>query len=495
MSPSIKERKGLLIDQEWLEGSGGRFSSHNPATGELLWQGKGASPTDVDAAVQSALEASRQWANVSIRERFRYLAEFSQLLRSSQARFSEIISMETGKPLWDSMGEVEAMIHKSQLSLDAYERRCAELKREQPHAHSITRHRPHGTVAVLGPYNFPGHLPNGHIMPALLAGNTIVFKPSELTPLAAEETLALWQSAGLPKGVLNLVQGGIETGKALVNHPRIQGLFFTGSYQTGRHLSASFGADPAKILALEMGGNNPLVVGQISDLQAAAYIILQSAFLSSGQRCTCARRLIIPDTWLGEELLQTLIKMIERITIGPYTQKPEPFMGPVITEIQAEKLLHSQEALLSKGGKVLHGMRTLPQGKTFLSPGLMDVTPIPDRPDEEIFGPFLQVIRVGGFQEALQEANRTQFGLSAGLLSQQPEEYALFYEQIQAGVVNWNAPLTGASSAAPFGGIKCSGNHRPSAYYAADYCSYPVASLETPQLKLPAVPSPGLRLT
>lgn len=485
--------KGLFVNQEWRESAGAPFSSYNPATGELLWQGKGASPSDVDSAVQSAQVALHGWAQLGLWERFAYLEEFGRLLRNSQRSFAEIISKETGKPLWDSMGETEAMINKGKISLEAYEARCAELTREQPHAHSMTRHRPIGPVAVLGPYNFPGHLPNGHIMPALLAGNTVVFKPSELTPLTAQETLLLWEKAGLPKGVLNLVQGGKETGEALSRHPGIQGLFFTGSYSTGQSLATFYGSQPAKILALEMGGNNPLVVGEISNLQAASYVILQSAFLSSGQRCTCARRLIIPDTTLGEELLQTLIRMIGSISVGPYDQNPEPFMGPLITKSHAQLVLTSQEELRSKGGKILCAMRPLEQGLPFLSPGLMDVTAMTDRPDVEIFGPFLQVIRAASFQEALKEANRTRFGLSAGLLSTKPEEYALFYQEVQAGVVNWNTPLTGASSGAPFGGIKCSGNHRPSAYYAADYCSYPVASLENPHLEMPAVQSPGLQ--
>lgn len=491
----MMNHKSLLIDQEWREGTGTLFTSHDPATHAPLWQGRAASPSDVDAAVLSAQNALQSWYELSTDERFVYLKEFSRLLRESQSSFAEIISKETGKPLWDARGEVEGMINKAPLSLEAYTLRCAELTKQQPHARSITRHRPHGVVAVLGPYNFPGHLPNGHIMPALLAGNTLVFKPSELTPLVAEETLLLWQKAGLPEGVLNLVQGGRETGHAVVHHPAIQALFFTGSYQTGLYLSGLFGTMPGKMLALEMGGNNPLVVGEISDFNAAAYVILQSAFLSSGQRCTCARRLIIPTSQVGDELLQTLIKQIETITVGPYTQIPEPFMGPVRTEGQAQSLLDTQEALRLKGGKALCSMRPLQQGKAFLSPGLMDVTSISNRPDEEIFGPFLQVIRVSDFQEAIHEANRTKFGLSAGLLSQKQEEYALFYQQIQAGVVNWNAPLTGATSAAPFGGIKCSGNHRPSAFYAADYCAYPVASLETAELKMPHVQSPGMHFS
>ena len=470
------------------------FASYNPATGELLWQGNSSSATEIDAAVGNAKKAFEEWSALSVEERFVFLSNFSQLLRDNKQVLSETISKETGKPSWESLGEVDSMINKASLSLEAYNRRCAEMKRDHPMALSITRHRPHGVVAVLGPYNFPGHLPQGHIIPALLAGNTVVFKPSELTPLVSEQIFHHWQKSGLPKGVLNLLQGGRETGKTLIHHPDLQGLFFTGSYQTGLHLSQLFGSQPAKILALEMGGNNPLVIGEIDDLETAAYLTIQSAYLSSGQRCTCARRLIVPRTAQGDAFIKRLIAMIRTISIGAYTNYPEPFMGPVITEMHALKLLEAQAKLHSLGGNPLVKMVHLKPGTGFVSPGLMDSSAISHRPDEEIFGPFLQVIRVENFQAAIEEANNTRFGLAAGLLSQKVEEYRYFYRYIRAGIINWNTQLTGASSAAPFGGIKCSGNHRPSAYYAADYCSYPVASFETPQLKMPPSLSPGIIL-
>lgn len=490
----MMEHDSVFINNQWKRGSGPLFSSYNPATGECLWQGKEAAQPEVDEAVLQAKRAFEKWSTLAIDERSHYLTEFSEILRDSQRDLAEVISKETGKPLWDSINEVESMINKVGISLEAYGRRCAGMIRDQPHGRSITRHRPHGVVAVFGPYNFPGHLPNGHIVPALLAGNTVVFKSSELTPLVAETTLRYWQKAGLPEGVLNLIQGGRETGQALIHQPDLQGLFFTGSYQTGKLLSELFASQPSKILALEMGGNNPLVIGEIGDTQAAAYVTIQSAYLSSGQRCTCARRLIVPKTQQGDELIATLIDMIGTISVGPYTNLPEPFMGPVISEKHALKVLEAQENLRSKGGQPLVEMHQLQSGTGFLSPGLMDVTNVSDRPDEEIFGPFLQVIRINDFQEAIDEANNTKYGLAAGLLSQRQEEYAYFYRHIQAGVVNWNTPLTGASSAAPFGGIKCSGNHRPSAYYAADYCAYPVASIESSELKMPSFFAPGIRI-
>ncbi len=488
------EHTSIFTNNQWKTGSGSFFTSTNPANGEVLWQGHEATQDDVNEVVANAIQAFEGWAALSIDERSRYLSDFSEILYNSQQALAEVIAKETGKPLWDALGEVDSMVNKLGLSLEAYGRRCAGMIRDQPLARSITRHRPHGVVSVFGPYNFPGHLPNGHIIPALLAGNTVIFKPSEFTPLVAETILSYWQKASLPVGVINLVQGGHQTGHALIHHEAMQGLFFTGSYQTGCYLSQLFGAHPSKILALEMGGNNPLVIGEINDLQAAAYLTLQSTYLTSGQRCTCARRLLIPQTKQGDAFLHTLIEMIHTISVGSYEQFPEPFMGPVITETHAKRLLAAQMHLQAQGGQILVEMQHLKPGTGFLSPGLMDATPIKERPDEEIFGPFLQVIRVENFKQAIEEANHTKFGLAAGLLSQKQEEYTYFYRHIQAGIINWNTPLTGASSAAPFGGIKCSGNHRPSAYYAADYCSYPVASFETAQLKLPPFLSPGIRL-
>lgn len=481
-----------FIFNKWQFGSGAVFHSHNSATGDIIWSGNSAKEFEVNQAVESARTAFEGWAYLPLEKRVAYLEAFCNQLNQAKELLAQVISKETGKPLWDSKGEVNSMINKAAISIDAFHKRCAELIREQPPALSVTRHKPHGLVAVFGPFNFPGHLPNGHIIPALLAGNTVVFKPSELTPLTAELTIKCWEKTGLPRGVINLIQGGKETGKLLSQHNGIDGLFFTGSWQTGKIFREQFSDHPEKILALEMGGNNPLIVMNVTEKRSAALLTIQSAFLSSGQRCTCARRLIIPQDDEGDAFLQELIEMTQKIKVGTYTDTPEPFMGPVINEVAAEKILEAQSFLKSKGGIPIIEMKHLKKGTGLLSPGIMDVSPVQDRPDEEIFGPFLQVIRVLDFDEAIREANDTAYGLSAGLISDREDLYKEFYKKIRSGVVNWNMPLTGASSFAPFGGIGRSGNHRPSAYYAADYCSYPVASLEAKELKMPNSLPPGI---
>lgn len=468
------------------------FSSYNPATGQIIWEGKQTTFSEIDQAMQKAELASESWSACPLQKRAQYLLAFSEIVRKNQKNLAEIISLENGKPLWESTAEVESVIQKTAISLEAHDMRCGEIIREQANARSVTRHRPHGVVGVLGPYNFPAHLPCSHIIPALLAGNTVLYKPSELTPLVGEKIMELWRQANLPDGVLNMVQGGKDVGEAIASHSALQGLFFTGSGAAGLSLLQKFALEPSKILVLEMGGNNPLIVGDVDDLRAAAYTIIQSIYLSSGQRCTSARRLILTDKARGDNLIAQLIKMMQTIVVGPFTQIPEPFMGPVISEKQAIKVLEAERTLHANGGKYLVKMNHLQPGTGFLSPGLIDVTHCKNRPDEEIFGPLLQVIYVNGLPEAIKEANHTKFGLSAGLLSDKEEEYNYFYGRIRAGIINWNMPLTGASSRAPFGGIKCSGNHRPSAYYAADYCSYPVASMEKSKGALPSFTPSGI---
>ncbi len=482
------------IEGRWRPGSGQPLVSTNPATGEELWKGSSASPKDVDAAVASARSSAAAWSGLSLEQRITFLRTFATKLIEKHKDLATAIAMETGKPLWEAETEVTAMMAKVDISIEAYRQRCPEKLEAQGNARALTRHKPHGVVAVFGPYNFPGHLPNGHIVPALLAGNAVLFKPSELTPLVAELIVDIWHSAGLPPGVLTLLQGGRDTGQSLAQHPQIDGVLFTGSARTGQYLSKLFAAYPEKILALEMGGNNPLVVTSVSDLTAAAYLTIASAFLTSGQRCTCARRLIVPIGPSGDQFVALLVEMMSHIHIDRYDGNPSPFMGPVISGAAAKQLLDSQDKLLQGGAVSIVPMTTMKLGEAFLCPGLIDVTQVGERPDEEIFGPLLQLIRVRGFEGALEEANNTRFGLSAGIFTDNRDEFERFYRSIRAGVVNWNLPLTGASSRMPFGGVGISGNHRPSAFYAADYCAFPVASMESDRIELPPKLLPGITL-
>lgn len=473
----MSEKPHFIADM-WKQGSGEEFASFDPAFDEAIWHGTAAGREEVDQAIQAAKGAWEGWADKDPKERVACMEAFAERLRSEKAALAETISRDTGKPRWESLTEVAAMIGKVELSVRAYFDRCGTVTGQVGASRAVTRFRPHGVIAVFGPFNLPGHLPNAHIVPALLAGNTAVFKPSEQAPLVAEKLMELWQGAGLPPGVLNMVQGGKETGMTLAGHPGLDGLFFTGSAQTGKALHRAFGGQPEKILALEMGGNNPLIVHEISDIDAAAYVTLESAYITAGQRCTCARRLIVPHGAEGDRFLQRLGTLAVTIRVGAYTEQPEPFMGPVISHAAAQGLLEAQEALEKEGGEILIPLESIRSKGSFVSLGLMDVTGIENRPDEELFGPFLQVIRVRDFDQAIREANSTRYGLAAGLLSDDKDLYDRFVRRVRAGIINWNRQTTGASGALPFGGVGQSGNHRPSGYFAADDCSYPTASME-----------------
>ncbi|CAI1732443.1 succinylglutamate-semialdehyde dehydrogenase [Serratia proteamaculans] len=482
----------LFINGTWQQGHSAEFSKTDPVDNQPLWQANAADGSDVAAACEAARAAFPAWARTPFEQREQLVKRFAALLEEHKAHLAATISRETSKPRWETLTEVQAMIGKVAISLQAYQARTGVSQTAMADGASVLRHRPHGVLAVFGPYNFPGHLPNGHIVPALLAGNTVVFKPSELTPQTAEETLKLWQQAGLPAGVINMVQGGRETGEALAASSDIDGLLFTGSAGTGYHLHRQLAGQPEKILALEMGGNNALIVDQIEDCDAVVNLAIQSAFISAGQRCTCSRRILVKRGSEGDAFIERLVQVASALRIGRWDAEPQPFMGGVISSAAAEKMMAAQHHLLSLGGKALLTMQRLESGSALLSPGIIDVTGVQNVPDEEYFGPLTTIIRYNDFDEAVRIANQTRYGLSVGLVSPQRERFDHLLLEARAGIVNWNKPLTGASSAAPFGGVGASGNHRPSAYYAADYCAWPMASLESESLTLPASLSPGL---
>lgn len=488
----IKKSKGHYIAGRWVEGQGQEFLSVNPSNGLALWGGHCATARDIDEAVLTASDAFNVWSKLELSERAAYLHAFVGVLKANKAALAACISSEVGKPLWEAATEVAAMIGKLEPTEQSYRERNSDFTRQQANGISRTRFRPHGVVAVLGPYNFPGHMPNGHIMPALLAGNTIVFKPSENTPAVAEQTVKYWESTGLPSGVLNLLQGDASVGQRLCQHPGVKGVFFTGSRKTGESIRALTSVD--KICALEMGGNSPLIVWDTSDIAAAVFATIQSAFITSGQRCSAARRLIIPSNAFGKTFLSRLANSASRIRVGQYDETPEPYMGPLRLPEMVDRLLEKQEDLIARGALPLLKCERLPIGHSFVSPGILDVTSVNKREDEEIIGPFLQVIQVADFDSALNEANNTEYGLAAGLFTEDFKLYERFQDEVRAGIVNWNQQLTGASPWAPFGGIKHSGNFRPSGYLASDYCVYSTGSIEMAQLSFPAELPPGLQL-
>jgi succinylglutamic semialdehyde dehydrogenase len=468
------------------------FQSKNPATGTVIWEGSLTSTEMLSKQIETAQRAFKTWSTTSLSERIQILRRYAEILIQEKEHLIGELSEETGKPRWESASELDASIQKIDISIQAYQERCKEKINTTGTIRSAVRYKPHGILAVYGPFNFPLHLPNGHIVPALLAGNCVIFKPSELTPRIAERMANCWQASGLPSGVLQLAQGDANTGKALAGQAGLSGILFTGSASTGLLLHRLFSSDPGKMLALEMGGNNPLVIHDLNNIKAACQHVIVSAFITSGQRCSCARRLIVVDTPDNRDFINHLSAMTKKLAIGPYTKIPEPFMGPVISISAANRIKMAYEGLINAGAKPIIPLQyTEP---AFIHPTIIDVTGIGNIPDEEIFGPVLQLHWVPNLDEAISAANHTNFGLSAGIFTANQERYTQFFQQSHAGIVNWNRPLTGASSLAPFGGIRNSGNHRPSAYFAADYCAYPVASQEESHLQPLSTPLPGMPL-
>jgi succinylglutamic semialdehyde dehydrogenase len=437
-----------------------KLVSTEPATGVELWSGE---VGDAAAEVAAARAGWPEWAAHSLAYRIETLRRFANVVRKRADEFAELISRETGKPFWETKTEVGAVINKVEISISAYADRTPQKKLEAALGNKVAvRHKPHGVLAVLGPFNFPAHLPNGHIVPALIAGNAVVFKPSEKTPASGAFLVDCYREAGVPEGAVRLLIGGPDEGRALASQPGIDGLLFTGSARAGTALHKQFADTPSKILALELGGNNPIVAWNVKDLDAAAAVIVQSAFLSAGQRCTCARRLIVEDGKEGE-LVEKITALMDRMIVGEPFADPQPFMGCVVDNASADHLQQQWVTLMMKGGRPIRRLERADETKPFLTPALIDVTDAKDVPDEELFGPVLQLIRVKDFDAAIDEANNTKFGLAASLIGGSPEQYDRFWANVRAGVINWNKPTNGAPSTAPFGGVGHSGNHRPSA--------------------------------
>ena len=476
---------GQLIDGAWHEGAASELESLCPVDNSVVWGSREASTEQVDTAIDAARRALPTWCRLPTEKRIEHVRRYAETIKDSADELAELISAETGKPLWETKTEVGAVVGKADVSITAFQERRDTKSFEMGELQAVTRFKPFGVMGVLGPFNFPAHLPNGHILPALLAGNTVVYKPSEQTPAVGQWMAQKFIDAGLPSGVVNLVQGRRDVGVHLANHKMLDGLLFTGSSSAGRILHRVYGEFPEKILALEMGGNNPLIVHEAEDLQAAAYLTVLSAFITAGQRCTCARRLILVENETTQPFIDQLTTMMGSLRIAPYISTPEPFAATVISAGQGNRLMQSQAKLVEQGAKPIVEMKQGQDCDALLIPGLIDVTEVANRSDEEMFGPILSLIRVESFEAAIAEANNTAYGLSAGLVSSNRDRYDEFIHEIRAGIVNWNRQTTGATGKMPFGGCGLSGNNRPSAYYAADYCSWPVASLESSELGMP----------
>jgi succinylglutamic semialdehyde dehydrogenase len=508
----------------------GAVTSSNPAhPEEIVWQGVPIE-SHVDDAVAAAREALAPWSRWPLEKRAEVLRTFAKIATARINDMAAMIRDETGKPMWDAKAEAALLATKVDITLDTSPQGAMQRVSGYELALSPTRtgrawFRPHGVMAVLGPFNFPAHLPNGHIIPALALGNTIVFKPSDKAPACGQLLAAFFhealEAAGAPKGVFNLVQGGANIAGKLASHQDIDGVLFTGSWPVGRRIMEANLDRPGRMLALEMGGNNPAVIMPDADLEQAVIECVRSAFISAGQRCTCTRRLIVHEA-VADRVIPAVCKAASSLIIGdPRTTDGPVFMGPVISQAARDAILESQAQMHKAGGRTLVLATALdgPGGGWYISPGVMQVdgfsraTPrlsesssevsdgrgvgsrasdpslrpgtgsdsasgsIDPGADIEVFGPFLRICTIKNLDEAIEQANATSFGLAASIFTKDSSAIERFQHEVRAGCINVNTGTAGASSKLPFGGLGHSGNHRPAGSFSVDYSAYPVAGM------------------
>jgi succinylglutamic semialdehyde dehydrogenase len=450
----------------------------------------------VAMASAAARKAFYGWASMKAEERFGYLRRLKEIYLSQADRLAEVISRDTGKPIWEAKTEVTAMIGKIDITIDFSMKLVAEerVPNALPNTDGVISHRPRGVMAVLGPFNFPGHLPNGHIIPALATGNTVVFKPSEQTPAVGQLMAECYDMAKFPPGVFNLVHGEAETGKRLAAEDQVDAVLFTGSYDVGLKIKQKTLEQHWKLLALEMGGKNATIVWKDADINKAIYESLLGSFLTAGQRCSCTSRLILHKS-IAPQFIEKFYETAKKLSIGHW--RDSPFMGPLINADAVEKYLRFQEIASREGAERLMRGKVLDVGYEgyYVTPSICLVPKASDASvyqKSEIFGPNVAIYQTESFEEALQINDMTGFGLSMALFTKDKALYEEARMKARVGLLNWNRTTNGASSKLPFGGLGKSGNDRPTAHYAVQYCTTPMASIEDmapfdPKAQMPGV--------
>jgi len=466
------------IDGAFRPIAGEQIVTRDPARPSgVVWSGSPVAAHALDA-VAAARRALPAWSALSLDARRAHLERWRETCVKHAGRLAAAISREIGKVKWEA--ELEAKIVAEKVTITLEDRVLARVGGFEVAAGAgktgLCTFKPHGVVSVLGPFNFPAHLPNGHIVPALLLGNTVVFKPSEKGASVGQLMAELAHEAGFPAGVFNVVQGGGAIASRLATHPEVDGVLFTGSFPVGRRILEANLDTPGRLIALEMGGSNPAVVTAKADLRRAAIECVRAAFATTGQRCTCTRRLIVEDS-IADRFIPMVLRLASTLVIAAADDGVPAFMGPLVTGEARDAVLRAQARLAARGRLLLEASPLDREG-FFLSPGAVEVGRFERASDEEeIFGPFLQVSRAADLDDAILQANATNFGLAASLFSQDEAEWGAFFARVRAGCLNWNSGTAGASSKLPFGGLGRSGNHRPAGAFAVDSVAYPVATM------------------
>ncbi len=464
----------------------GRFVEPARPTGEIVRHDPGAlgriasraafSAEAVDDAVAAASAAYPRWAQAPIGFRLALLRKFASLAKKEKERIARAISLEIGKPLWESREEAAALAEKVDITI----KRSLPLVRPFHGGRGGCHFHPRGVMAVIGPFNMPLHLPNGHIIPALATGNTVVFKPSELAPGSATLYARLMQRAGIPPGVFNLVQGDASVGKLLAAHEAVNGVLFTGSYRAGLWIERMASHQPFKITALELGGKNAAVVFPDADMKHAVWQCALGAFMTTGQRCTATSRIMVHSTIL-RQFLERFVNLALRLAIG-HCLEPGVFMGPLASEKALRRFEKAARQARAAGAQVLLASRrpkTRHEGY-YVTASVHLLSPRAQAHPymrEEIFGPDVAVVPFDDVDEAIRLVNQSDYGLALSVFTRRSSVFNEFFWRCRVGVLNLNRATIGASSELPFGGQGKSGNDRPAALYSPLYCTYPVATL------------------
>src|SRR5918993_2389827 len=452
-----------FIAGKWVESTSSKTATNiNPAnTDETLGTIKQATREEARAAVEAAAGAFRSWRSTPAPARGKIVAKAARLLEEHKEELARILTSEEGKTLAESRGELQRSINVAEFCAGESRRMNGEtIQSELPSNFAYTIKQPLGVVACVTPWNFPVAIPVWKIAPALVAGNTVVFKPASLTPATAVRIVEIFEEAGIPKGVLNLIlDSGSEAGDEIINHRAVKAVSFTGSNEVGIRLYEQVSRRGAKVQC-EMGGKNPVVVLEDADMELAVESTAQGAFGSTGQRCTATSRAVVVEQ-VADEFLERIVARAESLKLGDGLDAATD-VGPSVDEKQFETVLRYIEIGREDGATLLCGgtradADNLSKGY-FVRPAVFaDVTPDMRVAREEIFGPVLSVLRVKDFEEAMRVANDSEYGLSSSIFTNDAARIFRFVDEIETGMTHVNSPTTGGEAHIPFGGIKGTG--------------------------------------
>ena len=466
-----------FIDGRWHDASGGgTFENTNPATGELIANVAKSTVADVDRAVDAARRALDGWRLYPAPKRGEILYRAGEIMLTRKDDLAREMTREMGKVLAEARGDVQEGIDMTYYIAGEGRRQFGDVvPAELPNKWAMSMRHPVGVVAAITPWNFPFAIPTWKLMPALILGNTIVFKPASYTPLLAVRLVEILEEAGLPKGVLNLVLGsGGDLGDHLVSHPGVDLVSFTGSSDTGSHIS-EIGGRLLKRVSCELGGKNAIVVLDDADVDLSLDGIIWSAFGTSGQRCTAASRVIAHQS-VAKDLVDKLVGRAKKLRLGNGLEASTD-VGPVVSASQLERvhsfipIAEKEGATIAAGGHV-STEGALAKGFFHEPTVLVDVKPNMRVAQEEIFGPVTAVIEVSSVDEAIKAVNSTKYGLSSSIYTRNVNNAFRFMRDAETGIVYVNAGTIGAEIQLPFGGMKATGNgHREAGRAALDVYS------------------------